>query len=147
MNANAARPSKQRQKLDTRAMGAIFVGYPYQQKRWLALDCDANSSITSIHVMFDESDSDAAFEIKRIELAKLAACTETTFDYYSRTATRTADFLFSGQLPAEEKPTANEVILLDDFSTGFDMNSLNLAVTTTVIRAYAPRQHPESKHW
>lgn len=142
VSASRSRLSKKRQKLDARAVRGIFVGYPGNQKGWHVLECDANTIITSIHVTFDESDSDAASEIKRLEFAKLAACTLTTFDHYSRTATRTVDFLFYGQLPAEDKPPANDVVLLDDFISSFDMSTLNLAVAMTVVNAYAPAAAP-----
>lgn len=100
--------------------------------RRMALKCGANTIITSIHLTFGETDSDAASEIKRIQIAELAVCTETMFNYYSLTATRTVDCL---QLPAEQKPTTNEMVLLDDFIFSFDMKSLNPAAALSVMHA------------
>lgn len=136
------RAQRKRQNLDARAFRAILVGYADTQNSWLALDCAPNRVVASIHVSFDETESDAAAGLKRIEFTKLAQCTSTTFGYYSKTATSIQDMLFYSPLPAAEKPRGSEAVLLEDFVAEFDLQSLDTAATAAALAAYAPDAAP-----
>ncbi|OWY97826.1 LOW QUALITY PROTEIN: reverse transcriptase [Phytophthora megakarya] len=83
--------------------------YAANQKGWKILDCNQGAIISL-----------------RSQFRKLASRHAMDFEYYSRTATSEVDLLFYSQCPTEEKPSANDVVLLEEFVAGFDMDSVNI---------------------
>ncbi|TYZ68863.1 hypothetical protein PybrP1_003774 [[Pythium] brassicae (nom. inval.)] len=95
--------------------------YAADQRGWLVLDYATNRASASVHVSFDESDTDAAAELKLVEYDKLMQCTLTAFDFYSRMATPNADLLFFGRRPESEKPSPDGLVMLEKFVSKFDL--------------------------
>ncbi|OWZ07263.1 hypothetical protein PHMEG_00020365 [Phytophthora megakarya] len=118
------------------------AGYAANQKGWKILDCNQGTIISSIHVSFDESFSAAACDLKRQEFRKLASRHAMDFEYYSRAATSEVDLLFYYQRSTEEKPFTNDIVLLEDFVAGFDLDSVNISTTWPQLRAYSSSSAP-----
>lgn len=120
----------------------MFIRYAADQRGWLVLNCATNKAAASIHVSFDESDTDAAAELQLIEYAKLTQCTATAFDFYSRRATSTADLLFYGRRLEVEKPSPSDFVLLEEFVSDFDLQSIDALSAATSLACYALESAP-----
>lgn len=125
-----------RHKLDYRAVRGIFVGYAPHQKAWKILDCVSGTVVASCHVSFDESFSPAAEELRRQEFRLLSRHLALDFNYYARSATSELDLLFYSQLDHAEKPTVDEVALLEDFVSSFDLSEVNFAHVLPLLHEY-----------
>ncbi|DAZ93768.1 TPA: hypothetical protein N0F65_010460, partial [Lagenidium giganteum] len=87
-----------------------------------------------VDVTFDETHSAAAYEIQRQEFRELAMHTRVELEYYNRAATSIVDTMYYSQQPRAEKPSTNDVVLLEDFVRTFDLSQLNHACLLPYLR-------------
>ncbi|DAZ98075.1 TPA: hypothetical protein N0F65_001950, partial [Lagenidium giganteum] len=125
------RISTKRQKRDYRAI--------HHQHDWKVVDCHSGKLLVCAHVTFDEADSAAATELRRLELAKLFRRLKLAFDYYTRTTNAIHDLLFYDHTTIPADPAAHDSV--EEFVRTFDMSSVNHAAVLPLVEHYAPKVH------